>query len=243
MTIPMGVCVGKRYRCGQYDLQSRWPQCSWRVPGRPGLASRPQRGLSQYHRSLFQWWRDHGESRVCQHWRRIDVDFNPALTGNVIYSNQIGIRSDYSFGGSIKNNIIYDHALVGLWLSQAGYGGVAPQLVNNTLHESNIDAIRIDTTSTNVTLRNNSIWADGGIGMNIAADSQAGFSSDYNNLHVTNGGWIARWQNVKPTKPGDVADDGFYRCQQPQHQSELRQYVRCRWTAGLLEQSERWSRR
>ncbi len=124
------------------------------------------------------------------------LDGIPRIERNVIYSNPIGVRGSFAFGGSLTGNIIYANSSVGVWLSRASYYGTPATFVGNTLFQESGDALRFDTTSTNVRLRNNNIWVSGGIGLNIAADSQGGFQSDYNNLYATGSGAIALWQNV-----------------------------------------------
>ena len=56
--------------------------------------------------------------------------------------------------------------------------------MNNTFYTATGDNIRIQNASTNVELRNNVLWDESGYDVYVANDSQAGFSSDYNDLHA-----------------------------------------------------------
>ncbi len=67
-------------------------------------------------------------------------------------------------------------------------------MINNTVYQEVGDAIRIQGSSQNVRLRNNILWVDAGYDLYVASDSQVGFNSDYNNLHTTGSGKLARWQ-------------------------------------------------
>ncbi len=58
--------------------------------------------------------------------------------------------------------------------------------------------MRVKDASSNVGLLNNIVWTDGGYDLYVAADSQVGFTSDYNNLYTTNPGDPA-------TTPGTAA--------------------------------------
>ena len=58
------------------------------------------------------------------------------LTGNTIYSNEYGIYSDAYAGGTetISNNLLYDHRVAAIRLTQ--YGPGAYEIFNNTIYEA-----------------------------------------------------------------------------------------------------------
>ncbi len=120
-------------------------------------------------------------------------------SGNVVYSNQIGIEGYSSYGrftGTLANNLVYANAEDGIILN--GADGVL--IINNTVDELIGDAIVIDDASADVTLRNNILWVHDGYDVNVASDSQTGFASDFNVLYATDSGQIGLWQNVpRPT--------------------------------------------
>ncbi|MBI4537341.1 MAG: right-handed parallel beta-helix repeat-containing protein, partial [candidate division NC10 bacterium] len=125
---------------------------------------------------------------------------NSSVIGNVVYSSGIGLfldNSGYALTGDIINNLVYDSLTAGIVLDTASAGTV---VVNNTVYEPTGDAIRLQGGSQNVALWNNILWVDAGYGINVASDSQAGFSSDYNLLYATGTGKIGYWQGVaRPT--------------------------------------------
>ncbi|MBI84895.1 MAG: hypothetical protein CMJ81_17005, partial [Planctomycetaceae bacterium] len=118
------------------------------------------------------------------------------VRGNVVYSNQVGVVAGFSTA-DVSNNLIYDNAVQGL-LVQARSG--VTEIVNNTIYQPTGDAIQIKGGSRDVQLRNNILWVDDGFDISVAGDSQNGFASDFNLLHVTGSGEIAFWQGLaRPT--------------------------------------------
>src|SRR5262249_26242266 len=119
-------------------------------------------------------------------------------TGNDVYGNDVGILGEpshyMSFIGTIINNLSYENANQGI-LIHSGYGA---QVTNNTVYMLVGDAVRTDTNSTNVKLRNNILWVLRGFDNFVSAESEIGFDSDYNDLYVTTGGGlngqVANWE-------------------------------------------------
>ncbi len=106
-----------------------------------------------------------------------------------------GYNNSYSFSGDLTNNLVYANTNQGIVLDHAqANGSDLPQVINNTVYQEVGDAIRIQGSSQNVRLRNNILWVDAGYDLYVASDSQVGFNSDYNNLHTTGSGKLARWQ-------------------------------------------------
>ena len=71
-------------------------------------------------------------------------------------------------------------------------------MTNNTVYQPVGDAVLVQGGSQNVTLRNNILWvqAVAGYDLNVTADSQVGFNSDYNDLFTSGSGQVAFWQGV-----------------------------------------------
>ena len=112
---------------------------------------------------------------------------------NVVYSNGIGIDAN---AVELTNNLIYANTSGGVWLHQQG-----STVVNNTIVQATGNAITVSDNSRHVHLRNNilsvtSLSGTPGYGLSVSANSQVGFTSDYNLFHVTGGGRVANWQNV-----------------------------------------------
>src|SRR5690606_8096167 len=78
-------------------------------------------------------------------------------------------------------------------------------ILNNTLYEPDADTLRIGGGSQDVTLRNNIVRAQNGVGVSVAPDSQAGFASDYNLFFRTilGTGDVGVWDGVARTSLAD----------------------------------------
>ncbi len=105
---------------------------------------------------------------------------------NVVYSNTAGIVG----GGTIQGNIVYASSDVAILVE----GRTNALVANNTLYQPSGDALRV-VNSVGTHVNSNIIHVADGIGIAVATDSQAGFQSDYNLLHVTGSGSFARWQD------------------------------------------------
>ena len=129
-----------------------------------------------------------------------------AVLGNTIYSNSIGVLDDYHYGSTqVSNNLIYANSNEGIWVRtdvNCNYG--TTQVVNNnTVYQPVGDAVRVDSGSQNVQLRNNILWVQAGYDINIAPDSEVGFASDYNDLYTTGTGKIGLWEGRDFTSRAD----------------------------------------
>ncbi|MCA9139007.1 MAG: right-handed parallel beta-helix repeat-containing protein, partial [Planctomycetales bacterium] len=115
------------------------------------------------------------------------------ITNNRIYSNIEGMRFDSTNTATIANNLVYANTNSAVYLSYGYVSGVrSPQITGNTIYQSVGDAITIES-STGVGLSNNIIWVENGAAINVAADAQVGFSSDYNLFHTPGSGIVGRW--------------------------------------------------
>lgn len=117
---------------------------------------------------------------------------------NVVYSNATGIRGQmssyprYPFTGKIIQNVVYGNQHVGLDLA----GSETAAIVNNTVYQPTGEAVRIRGSSRDVVLRNNILWVEAGAAISVAADSQRGFASNYNDLYCTGFGQVGSWQGI-----------------------------------------------
>ena len=103
-----------------------------------------------------------------------------AARNNVAYANSVGIEAHAAYyGADISNNIVYANTNLGIRVS----GGNAVRVVNNTAYQPVGDAVRVEGGSQGTFLRNNLLWTEAGYDIYVAADSTAGFASDYNDLH------------------------------------------------------------
>jgi parallel beta-helix repeat protein/VCBS repeat-containing protein len=147
------------------------------------------------------------------------------VSGNAIYGNATGILGSVSFWwsqrltGRIENNLIYDNAERGIRIGEAAGFDV----INNTVYQPVGDAIRVESGSTGVRLRNNIIQVDAGHGLSVAQDSQGGFASDRNLLHEAgpsafSGLWddssqdtLADWQAASGQDLVSISADPLFR--------------------------------
>ena len=101
------------------------------------------------------------------------------VSGNLVYANTVGLS--YEYGGNsndVINNLFYANSQAAVRITQ----GSSLRIVNNTLYQPTGNAIEISQASYDIELRNNVLWADSGVALSVAADSQFGFRSDYNLL-------------------------------------------------------------
>jgi hypothetical protein len=124
----------------------------------------------------------------------IYADLTSPVYDNVVYSNASGIQLAYSYSAEVSANLIYANMNQGLLIQAAGSSGA--QIVNNTIYQRLGDAVTVQSMARNIHLRNNILWVQGGYDLSVAADSQAGFTSDYNLLYTTGTGQVGLWQGV-----------------------------------------------
>ncbi len=128
---------------------------------------------------------------------------NSILGGNRVYSNaNVGVLG-YIFSGQLTNNLIYDNANDGIWL----WNSTGARIENNTIYQPvSGDAIQLaglhpefflssGFTVSNLNLRNNIFSVAQGFAVNVAADSEIGFASDYNDYHLTGSAKPVRWED------------------------------------------------
>lgn len=112
---------------------------------------------------------------------------------------QPGSYVPYPFVADIANNLI-DNLGVAVRLINPDSADV----VNNTIVDSGAGTgveVRFRANAANYSLtgasvRNNIFSFGSGVMLDVAADAQTGFQSDYNLFYFTSAGAIARWQNV-----------------------------------------------
>ena len=119
-----------------------------------------------------------------------------SIQRNVVYSNPVGILTGYQFRGPIANNLVYANSLQGLLIETTAQSNSTVDVFNNTVYQVTGDAVRIDTSSAYIRLRNNILWALSGYDISVAGDSQTGFASDYNLLYATGTGQVGLWQGA-----------------------------------------------
>ncbi len=112
--------------------------------------------------------------------------FGAVLQGNTVYGNGIGVQLSGAGDLQLSNNLIYANVNQGILCSGVtNYDGnlalpCGAQITNNTIYQPVGDAIRIQGNSSDISLENNILWVQAGYDLYVTADSEAGFSSDYN---------------------------------------------------------------
>ncbi len=131
------------------------------------------------------------------------------VQGNDVYANAVGIQGGpysyynpgYSsylpFNGYVLNNVVDDNSASGILIT----GATGGQITDNTVYQPQGNGVQVtdDTSqgtvgSKNVHVLNNILWTVSGYDLYVAADSEQGFSSDYDDLYTTGTGKIAYWQ-------------------------------------------------
>jgi parallel beta-helix repeat protein len=114
------------------------------------------------------------------------------VQNNVVFGNAVGVQDDRR--SVIANNLVYGNSDVGIRvrnLHDAGSTGV----LNNTVHQVGGRAIEVVGQATNVSLRNNILWSDGGIAVFVDSGSQVGFRSDFNLFALTDDAELGWWED------------------------------------------------
>ncbi|MEP7157786.1 MAG: right-handed parallel beta-helix repeat-containing protein [Chloroflexota bacterium] len=113
---------------------------------------------------------------------------------NVIEGNIGGIHA-VGFGGRIANNVIVGNdrggESAGITI-QSGVGGL--EIANNTIAQRFDAAIRLESGSQDVRLRNNIVSVADGYGLFVSGDSELGLLSDFNLFHTTGNARVGFWQ-------------------------------------------------
>ena len=123
-----------------------------------------------------------------------------SIIDNTIYGNNLGIEA--TGGDVIRNNLIYDNPNDGIWIRT----GTDTLIENNTIYQPTTgDAIQIAGLHPDVpftvspvartTIRNNILRVAEGYAINVAADSEIGFASDYNDFVIAGSGKLVRWED------------------------------------------------
>ena len=101
---------------------------------------------------------------------------------NRVSLNDVGIEV---LGSSlIHHNIVYRNTSSGILLD----GADNVEIVNNTLYVTSGDGFHLKGFVKEILIHNNIVMAAGGFGLYVEAESQFGYTSDYNNYFATSGG-------------------------------------------------------
>jgi hypothetical protein len=117
------------------------------------------------------------------------------ISGNVIYSDATGIIDQAYYAISslqISNNLIYANTTVAI--SVIGQSNVS--IVSNTFDQPAGDGVDLSDSNTNTHLLNNIFVVGTGSAINVASDSETGFTSDYNMFDVTGIGAVGTWEGL-----------------------------------------------
>ena len=194
---------------------------------------RGQYGTRQLPGHLRNRW--HHGPRKCgiqqRHRRPLHLGAPFYATGNKIYSNDIGIRlSGTNSEGRLANNLVYANHSGGISLESLWYE-FERQIVNNTIYQPHSYAIRVSDNSRNVQLRNNIMSVFDGDALNVAADSQVNWESDYNLFQVSAESTLGMWQD----RPVDELQSWYWTTGQDEHSlSAVPSYVNPLGADGIL---------
>ena len=134
------------------------------------------------------------------HNSNIGIRASDLVQGNVVYSNGVGIRiTGGPTAGRTSNNIVYANTTAGILV---GAGVSKYQIVNNTVYQPVGDAVRFEGDAgigtagltTDVSVRNNVLWAQAGYDLFVPASAEGGLVSDYNVFFATGTGKLGNWQ-------------------------------------------------
>ncbi len=128
------------------------------------------------------------------------------VQGNDVYSNAIGIQGLSLSNGFVVpsqyvflNNLVYANATAGIIVD----AGSDAQVTNNTVIQFPGDALRIQYGTSNSRVSNNILEAQGGYALTVSADSEVGFSSDYNDFFFAGAGVLGQWEGLNFSNVAD----------------------------------------
>ena len=78
----------------------------------------------------------------------------------------------YDFNGIVDDNLVYANTTDGILVENSSSGGGL--IVNNTVYQVSGNAVRMDSSSFNVKLRNNILWVQAGYDIYVADNSRRG---------------------------------------------------------------------
>ncbi len=116
--------------------------------------------------------------------------YSSNISRNYVHSNSTGIHdAGYS---EVFGNLVYANTNVGISTTFTHSAGDRT-IYNNTVWQGTGDAIRVTGTN-NVRIRNNILSVGNGYAINVTADGQPGFSSDWNLFDLrTAAALVGRW--------------------------------------------------
>ncbi len=126
---------------------------------------------------IYAYYGQPTENRVYDNQIGIWLQYDSDARGNQVYANSVGINAA-SGSGQIENNLVYANTNYGIVLHGAGTA-----VTNNTVYQQVGDAVRVESSSVDVRLRNNILWVESGYAIAVSEDSLQGFDSDYNLVH------------------------------------------------------------
>jgi len=148
-------------------------------------------GISSYYGTV-------DGNRVYRNTTGISASSGSSVTGNTVYANSTGIAlsSWRDATTPTSNNLVYANTNAGITLSNVYKSGTAYSIANNTIYQPVGTAVNVTSSSRNVRLVNNILWADAGYCIAVDASSQSGFASDYNLFWNTANGKIGQWEGI-----------------------------------------------
>ncbi|MEX2188872.1 MAG: right-handed parallel beta-helix repeat-containing protein [Pirellulales bacterium] len=104
------------------------------------------------------------------------------VQGNTVYSNPLGLQVGccgvYN-SAQVTNNLVYANTEYGIVVGRT-YDANGALIVNNTVYQSVGDAIRVETGSNNLTIKNNILAFGAGYGLNFLTTNHTNRAWDYN---------------------------------------------------------------
>ncbi|MCA9225338.1 MAG: hypothetical protein KDA47_06990, partial [Planctomycetales bacterium] len=120
----------------------------------------------------------------------VGADFDGTMQFNRFLDNATNIRARSH--QLVAHNFIAGTMSVGIQTS--GVSDV--RIVDNSIYSAIGDNVRIEQNSREVELRGNVLWSELGYNLFVGANSQSGFFSDYNTLHVGSNGKLVHFDNT-----------------------------------------------
>jgi parallel beta-helix repeat protein len=136
------------------------------------------------------------------------------MLGNRVYGNANGGVYLGGWDNLLRNNLIEANGAVGVRINGGYYSSAYVRVDNNTIVQTQGDAIIVQGSSRNTRISNNILdVTSGGVALRVAADSESDFGSDYNLFMLSAGSGVAVWEG----KSFANRTDWFYEVGYDQH--------------------------
>ncbi|MCC6629566.1 MAG: tandem-95 repeat protein, partial [Chloroflexi bacterium] len=147
-------------------------------------------GLSGYSNGVIY------DNRVWANQTGIGLTYSSQAYGNRVYGNTGAGINVTGYDNWVRNNLVYANGGAGVLTNGVYFSSTGTRIENNTIVGTQADALVVQGNSSDVRIRNNILQQSGsGYALNVASNSQQGFSSDYNLFMLGSSAKLGYWED------------------------------------------------